>query len=92
MSFYPHACCGCPPGVQSDPEGTLWRDPPNYWEQIVYPAYMDAHEEVFQNGDVEEGEPTCKVQELFVLESLKMEMNDVVERCCQVLKTVVERE
>jgi nicotinamide/nicotinate riboside kinase len=76
--------------VQSDPEGALWRDPPGYWEQIVYPAYIDAHREVFQSGDVENGEPGSRVEGLIVLESVKMEMNDVVKRCCEVLKEVVE--
>ena len=78
--------------MQSDPEGALWRDPPRYWEQIVYPAYVYAHREVFQSGDVEKGEPGSKVDGLIVLESLNMEMNDVVKRCCEVLKEVTERE
>jgi nicotinamide/nicotinate riboside kinase len=57
----------------------------------VYPAYVDAHREVFEKGDVERGEPSSKVEGLVVLESLKMEMNDVVKRCCEVLKEVAER-
>jgi len=80
---------GWRPGVQSDPEGALWRDPPGYWEQIVYPAYVNAHEEVFENGDVEGGEPGSKVEGLIVLESLKIEMNDVINRCCEVLREYV---
>ncbi|EDR08894.1 uncharacterized protein LACBIDRAFT_161970, partial [Laccaria bicolor S238N-H82] len=28
--------------------GTLWRDPPHYWEEIVYPAYLEAHKDVFE--------------------------------------------
>jgi len=76
--------------VQSDPEGTLWRDPPNYWEQIVYPAYVDAHRDVFLNGDVEEGDPGGKVEGLIVLKTLEMEMSEAVEKCCAVLKEVVE--
>ncbi|KAF8230220.1 P-loop containing nucleoside triphosphate hydrolase protein [Tricholoma matsutake] len=75
--------------VQFDPEGTLWRDPPGYWEQIVYPAYVDAHQEVFQNGNVEKGEAGSKVEDLVVLDILDMEMKDILKRCCQVLKEVV---
>jgi hypothetical protein len=75
--------------VQSDPEGTLWRDPPNYWEQIVYPAYLDAHYEMFEDGDVERGRPGNKVQGLVLLESLEMEMVDAVETCCEVLRDLV---
>lgn len=42
--------------VQSDPEGALWRDPPNYWEQIVYPAYVRAHKHLFKDEDIENGD------------------------------------
>ncbi|KAJ7039171.1 P-loop containing nucleoside triphosphate hydrolase protein [Mycena alexandri] len=71
--------------VQSDPEGTLWRDPPNYWEQIVYPAYVDANRDVFEDGDVEKGAPTGKVAGLVLLESLEMSMGDAVDRSCEVV-------
>lgn len=81
---------GCPYGVQSDPEGTLWRDPPGYWEQIVYPAYVDAHRGVFVNGDVETGQPGVKVLGLILLESLEISMSESVSRCCTVLQTAAE--
>ncbi|KAJ7647557.1 P-loop containing nucleoside triphosphate hydrolase protein [Roridomyces roridus] len=71
--------------VQSDPEGTLWRDPPHYWEQIVYPAYVDAHAAVFENGDVEKGGPSGKVEGLVLLESLSMTMGEAVDRSCEVI-------
>jgi nicotinamide/nicotinate riboside kinase len=35
--------------------GGVWVDPPNYFEQIVYPAYVKAHEMIFEDGDVESG-------------------------------------
>jgi nicotinamide/nicotinate riboside kinase len=44
-------------GVQSDPEGSLWRDPPHYWEQIVWPAYVEAHTGLFAAGDLARGAP-----------------------------------
>jgi nicotinamide/nicotinate riboside kinase len=28
-------------------EGTFWKDPPGYFEQLVYPAYVDAHRNMF---------------------------------------------
>jgi len=34
-------------------ENTLWRDPPFYFEQIVWPAYVEAHKALFEGGDVE---------------------------------------
>jgi len=74
------------PGVQSDPEGALWRDPPNYWEQIVYPAYLDAHRDLFEGGDVQRGKPTGnKLEDLVVIEGLEMSMGDMVELCCRIL-------
>lgn len=78
--------------VQSDPEGSLWRDPPGYWEDIIYPAYIEAHKEVFEEGDVEHGKPTYKVEGLVLLESLNISMNDAVDRCCEVIEEVVGRQ
>ncbi|KZO99312.1 P-loop containing nucleoside triphosphate hydrolase protein [Calocera viscosa TUFC12733] len=34
-------------------ENTLWRDPPGYFDQIVWPAYVEAHRELFVQGDVQ---------------------------------------
>jgi len=70
-------------------EGTLWRDPPHYWEQIVYPAYVDANRDVFENGDVERGAPGGKVAGLVLLESLEMSMEEAVSRSCQVIARAV---
>ncbi len=35
--------------------GDVWSDPPNYFSEIVYPAYVEAHKHMFTNGDVEKG-------------------------------------
>ena len=74
--------------MQSDPEGALWRDPPNYWEQIVWPAYVDAHKDMLDNGDVEHGKPNGKVPGLILLEGLELSMTDMVDRVCGVLDDV----
>lgn len=74
--------------VQCMEEGTLWRDPPGYWEQIVYPGYLEAHKDVFVNGDVEHGATTGKVENIILVESLNMTMGEAVDRCCHVLKEV----
>ncbi|KAI0695952.1 P-loop containing nucleoside triphosphate hydrolase protein [Cerioporus squamosus] len=71
--------------VQSDPEGSLWRDPPNYWEQIVWPAYVEAHEGILENGDVEHGQSNGKVAGLLVFDGLELSMSEMVERVCSVL-------
>ncbi|KAH9941030.1 P-loop containing nucleoside triphosphate hydrolase protein [Amylocystis lapponica] len=49
-------------------EGTLWRDPPNYWEQIVWPAYEAAHVHMVEGGDVEHGRPNGTVPDLLLIE------------------------
>ena len=45
--------------LMKDPDdaaaGGVWVDPPNYFEKIVYPAYITAHEQMFAGGDVEHG-------------------------------------
>ena len=76
--------------MQSDPEGSLWRDPPDYWDDIVYPAYLDAHKDIFVDGDVEHGRLTSTVSELILIEGLEISMSDAVEQCCSVLKGMVE--
>ena len=74
--------------VQSDPEGSLWRDPPNYWEQIVYPAYVRSHEHLFEGGDVENGEIKPEYDDLLVLPGegygeKEMGMGQMVEATAQ---------
>ena len=62
--------------MQSDPEGSLWRDPPHYWEQIVFPAYVKAHTHLFENGDHEKGSLSADAKEkilLFEAENISME-------------------
>ncbi|KAJ8083348.1 ribosylnicotinamide kinase [Marasmius tenuissimus] len=50
------------------PEGDTWRDPPQYWEKIVWPAYLKAHKHIFESGDVVSGAPKPG-NDLIVLES-----------------------
>jgi hypothetical protein len=35
--------------------GGVWVDPPEYFTQIVYPAYLKAYGGMFKDGDVEHG-------------------------------------
>ncbi|KAK0486078.1 P-loop containing nucleoside triphosphate hydrolase protein [Armillaria novae-zelandiae] len=72
-------------------EGSLWRDPPMYWEQIVWPAYVDAHRDMFLDGDLEHGEPGDKVKGALIVEPLTKSMGEVVETCCQVLRDIETR-
>ncbi|EKM54169.1 uncharacterized protein PHACADRAFT_185131 [Phanerochaete carnosa HHB-10118-sp] len=77
--------------VQSDPEGALWQDPPLYWEQIVWPAYVHAHQDMLERGDVEHGRPTGKVADLVLIEGLEKSMGDVIELVCARLAQAVQR-
>ncbi|EAU80443.2 hypothetical protein CC1G_12108 [Coprinopsis cinerea okayama7 len=61
-------------------EGEVWKDPPQYWEKIVWPAYIRAHEHLFEEGDVESG----KVKEGYIL--LEGDMEDMVRAVMVALK------
>ncbi|PWN93170.1 P-loop containing nucleoside triphosphate hydrolase protein, partial [Acaromyces ingoldii] len=37
-------------------EGTVWQDPPGYFDDVVWPAYVLAHEQMFSGQDVECGD------------------------------------
>jgi len=34
-------------------DGKTWQDPPEYWDQIIWPAYLLAHSHMFKEGAVE---------------------------------------
>jgi nicotinamide/nicotinate riboside kinase len=76
-------------GVQTDPEGQLWRDPPNYWEQIVWPAYIEAHKHVFENGNWESGASSNNVGGLLIIDELETGMTRAVNQVCEKMKQVV---
>lgn len=61
-----------------------------YWEHIVYPGYIEAHKDMFENGDVENGKLTGeRASGLVVIEPVKkgaeMSIDDMVRSCCDVL-------
>ncbi|KAL4252620.1 P-loop containing nucleoside triphosphate hydrolase [Abortiporus biennis] len=72
-------------------EGALWRDPPHYWEQIVWPAYVKAHAGVLEGGDLEHGKSNGKVRGLIVVEGLEVSMSSLVDNVCERLVDVAER-
>jgi nicotinamide/nicotinate riboside kinase len=76
-------------GVQSDPEGELWRDPPNYWEHIVWPAYIEAHRHVFEDGNWESGPSSGNIGELLIIDELEAGMTRAVNEVCEKAKQVV---
>ncbi|KAI0279528.1 P-loop containing nucleoside triphosphate hydrolase protein [Russula aff. rugulosa BPL654] len=70
-------------------EGEFWKDPPGYFEQLVYPAYTDAHSVIFTGADVENGSPS--LPGLKLIEPLQMTMDDIVTSCCEELVSVLRR-
>ncbi|KAF9523474.1 P-loop containing nucleoside triphosphate hydrolase protein [Crepidotus variabilis] len=75
---------------QLDPASPWWRDPPGAWEDIIYPAYVDAHKMMFEGGDVEHGKPTNSIDDLVLLETSDITTTDAIERCCRVIKAVAD--
>lgn len=77
------------PGEQYPSDGSVWQDPPNYWEQIVWPAYVSAHNDMFEGGDVDSGKPTGDtMREMLVLENEKLTMTELINQCCEEIARV----
>ncbi|GAA5883811.1 hypothetical protein JCM16303_002387 [Sporobolomyces ruberrimus] len=68
--------------VQSDPEGSLWRDPPDYWDLCVWPAYLKAHSPLFTSQDPTTGpiDPNT-LDGVVLLEAREKSMEEMVEVC-----------
>lgn len=76
-------------------EGTVWKDPPGYFDNIVWPAYQAAHERVFQHGQLEHGEAASgeasaggPVSDLIVLDArpgTDAEMSWLVDHTCEAI-------
>lgn len=71
--------------------GGVWVDPPNYFDQIVYPAYVKAHGYLFEGGNVEEGTLQdswgAKGRKLVVMAPLEggEEMTRAFQQSCQAI-------
>ncbi|GAA5828497.1 hypothetical protein JCM3770_002288 [Rhodotorula araucariae] len=77
--------------VLSDAEGSLWRDPPEYWDLCVWPAYLRAHAPLFVDGDVERGllDPAA-IEGGQLLEAKELGMEEMVVRACEAIYEAVE--
>lgn len=76
------------PSLQALPDVLSPRnqDPPGYWDDIVWPAYLSAHRSLFLNGDVEAGPPDPdKIDGLVLLEASQLGMEDMVRKTCEVV-------
>lgn len=62
------------------PEGETWTDPPQYWEKIVWPAYINAHKHLFENDDIKAPTLSAKAKDLdlILFESMDAKMGHMV--------------
>lgn len=69
--------------MQFDPDGPMWRDPPLYWEHIVWPAYVKAHSHLFINSNIETGLLKPEVEEkIKMLGATQMTMVELLDATC----------
>lgn len=54
----------------------------------MWPAYVAAHKDIVENGDVEHGQANERVKGLLIIEGLEMSMSDAVEQVCSRLLSV----
>ncbi len=80
------------PDADDAAAGTVWADPPGYFDNIVYPAYVKAHADVFRDGDVEEGEahPDSGVVLIHPLQGEEGMTAALVEACKALLAAATE--
>jgi len=60
----------------------FWRDPPEYFEKIVWPEYVKSHEHLFENGNVN---GRLIDPHIHLIESTSM--LEMVEECLDILNT-----
>lgn len=78
----------------------MWQDPPGYFDDVVWPAYVLAHEQMFSGQDVERGdvvkvdkdsnEQGAPISNLILLEADQMSLDELVERSCGEILQVIE--
>lgn len=76
-------------------DGEVWEDPPFYFDEIVWPSYLEANAGIFEQGDVENGKalvPTHDdaadggpVQYLAVVEAESSTKQEVASHACNVI-------
>ena len=70
-------------------DDSFWKDPPGIFDNIVWPAYVQAHEKHFENGGVENG-PLKPDQDICLLEERATDMQAMVERSCEKILAHIE--
>lgn len=69
-------------------EDSFWKDPPGIFDNIVWPAYSDAHLKLFEDGDIEKGQIEAETG-ITLLEASELSIDEMVDRtCAEILKHV----
>ena len=55
----------------------------------MWPADVDAHQGIFEGGDLERGQPNGTVPGLTLLEGMELSMSAMVDRVCRELEAGV---
>lgn len=57
----------------------------------MWPAYVSAHTDMLEGGDLEHGKPTGKVEDLMLIEGLEKSMDETVDMVCERLVATVKQ-
>lgn len=82
-------------GGYATAEGTTWQDPPGYFEHVIWPGYLLAHERLFRDGNVNSGELIQTQKESFqdggpvpgliLLDTEQLDMDTIVDKACHAI-------
>lgn len=68
---------------------TFWEDPPGYFDDIVWPAYIKAHKHLFRNDNVEAGDLSERAKgkdmDMYLLETSKVGMDGMVQEMAEAI-------
>ena len=56
----------------------------------MWPAYVRAHANMLEGGDVEQGKPNGKIKDLVFIEGLSQSIGDVLDLVCKRLVQTAE--
>lgn len=57
---------------------------------IVYPSYVRAHKDLFQDGDMDTGTGLRKMPDLLVFDGVSLNMTELLDRTCQQVVTALD--
>lgn len=88
-------------GGYATAEGTVWQDPPGYFEHVIWTGYVQAHKALFEDDDVEHGAPRkveqdlpddgAPVKDLILIEAEQNDVNETVKIAVEELAGKIEQ-